>query len=186
MIQISEFLPDPIGSDAQGEWIEIWNSGTEAVSVAGWKLKTTSKGEFILKGTISPGEYLLLKRPQTKLTLKNDGETIYLFNAQGKLADEASFLFKAAEGQSFARLGASFVSASPTPGKENKILQANLINQNPPIGASLGGVSGSVWGGGLGLALFLALGILFVIKRNEDLRNIFFGGDQKTGREVSF
>lgn len=186
MIQISEFLPDPIGKDSEGEWIELQNNGETNISLVGWKIKTTNKGEFYLKGSIGSGELRLLKRSETKLTLKNDGETIYLYDKSGALTDEASYSFQAVEGKSFARTTNGFVSTEPTPGGQNKVVLAGLIEQNNPEGIPLNKQAGGLWAGGLGLALFLALGILFVIKRNEDLQHIFFGRNTETGRKTSF
>jgi len=35
MVTINEFLPDPTGSDAGGEWVELYNSGDSAIDIGG-------------------------------------------------------------------------------------------------------------------------------------------------------
>ena len=37
-ISISEFLPNPEGSDTGNEWIELYNSGAEELSLNGWQI----------------------------------------------------------------------------------------------------------------------------------------------------
>lgn len=185
MIQISEVLPNPIGNDAEGEWIELQNTGSEAVSLLGFKLKTSGKKEFALSGTIGPGEYLLLRRPQTKLTLKNEGDTITILGKDRKILDEVKYSFKVDEGKSLVRIDGRLFLGSPTPGAENReIFTASMIKTNfvPEEVVS----RGVAWSEGLGLALFLGLGILFLIKRNENLSNIFFGSNKESRKESSF
>jgi hypothetical protein len=42
-VVINEFIPDPDGSDADLEWIELYNSSGDAMSVAGWYLTTATR-----------------------------------------------------------------------------------------------------------------------------------------------
>lgn len=42
-VVINEFMPDPDGSDADREWIELYNSSGDAVSVAGWFITTATR-----------------------------------------------------------------------------------------------------------------------------------------------
>src|SRR3989338_6477825 len=48
MVQISEWLPNPAGADAEGEWIELWNSGQESVPLQGWRLTDAAGRSFRL------------------------------------------------------------------------------------------------------------------------------------------
>ena len=45
-MRISEFLPNPIGSDSQtgmdGEWVELVNTGNQTVDLTGWELRSGS------------------------------------------------------------------------------------------------------------------------------------------------
>ncbi len=39
-VEISEFMPNPINiTDANGEWVELYNSSDAAVNISGWKLR---------------------------------------------------------------------------------------------------------------------------------------------------
>ena len=38
MLYINEWLPNPVGNDATGEFIELYNSGTTGVSLNGYSL----------------------------------------------------------------------------------------------------------------------------------------------------
>ena len=187
MIFINEWLPNPAGNDAQGEWVELFNNGNAPVNLNGWVLKTGGTGKFNLKSTIGAGEYLVLKRTDTKLVLKNTDESLFLYNSAGNLADQSSFLGSAPEGKSFARiLGADgsyrFVWSEPTPGAINKIAANNLVSinnyptsipLNPTLGAS--GFLGLL----LGSSLVLTALVMFVLKRNENLFKLFFRGDEE-------
>lgn len=185
MIQISEILPDPLGKDTEGEWIELWNNGSET-TLSGWTIKTSGKSKYILSGEIKEGERKVFKRAVTKLTLKNENDSVYLYAPSGKLMDEVNYPFPATEGKSLVRFGDKLVLGEPTPGKVNQeVFTAQLISSDIPFGkVSRGDASG--FGSGLGLALLMALGILFLIKTNEDLSNIFFRRDEGTGKSSGF
>ena len=49
MVLISEFLPNPPGKDADGEWIELLTRN-QAVDLSGWVLKDASGKSFSLDG----------------------------------------------------------------------------------------------------------------------------------------
>lgn len=126
MVLISEFLPNPAGKDADGEWIELFNSGTEPVDLSGWVLKDASGKSFSLDGyRIAPAEYLVLNSKTTKIGLNNGGETLFLYRS-GDRKDQAEFSGTAGEGISVSRKigesglgGETVFSSSPTPGREN-------------------------------------------------------------------
>ena len=99
---ISEFLPNPYGSDTEGEWVELWNIGNETVSLCGWLLDDEeggSKPYYLEEEIIAPQEYLLLQRNQTKIALNNDADTVRLFAGSGNLVSEATYV-KGIEGES--------------------------------------------------------------------------------------
>jgi len=74
------------------EWIELFNDGSAPVNLAGWALMTKGGQKFAFNGrTIGTGEYLLLSRGETKLTLHNTDGALALYDTSGKLADEAQF-----------------------------------------------------------------------------------------------
>ncbi|MEK7195100.1 MAG: lamin tail domain-containing protein [Patescibacteria group bacterium] len=188
MILINEWLPNPGGPDMAGEWIELFNSGEEPVDVSSWKI-TSGDGKFYIKSvSISGREYLLLKREDTKLVLKNiDGE-LRLHDAQGKLQDQALFLGSAPEGKSFGKIvgekggQGEFLWLSPTPGAENSIpMETGIIRNEYPYSTPLNKqiTTPEFFGLMIGSALTLTALIMFILRRDENLFKLFFGGDEK-------
>lgn len=117
---INEFLPNPVGKDTDGEFIELFNNSQNEVSLAGWKIKDASGKTFVFNQKISGGEYLVLNYKTTKISLNNDAETIFLYDSAGKLIDKAGFSGDSVEGRSYSRENnGEFAFTSPTPGKAN-------------------------------------------------------------------
>ncbi|PIR49618.1 hypothetical protein COU79_03865 [Candidatus Peregrinibacteria bacterium CG10_big_fil_rev_8_21_14_0_10_54_7] len=121
---ISEFLPNPYGEEEEGEWVELQNTGGETVSLCGWLLddgegggKPYSLGEE----SITPGQYLLLPRSQTKVALNNDVDAVRLFSGSGNLVAEVTYV-KGMEGEAMGlREDGLFVwTPYPTPGEPNR------------------------------------------------------------------
>ncbi|MDO8442668.1 MAG: lamin tail domain-containing protein [bacterium] len=96
---IKEFLPNPVGADKDGEYIKIFNDGNVSVSLVGWKISDASNKSFSLSGSIQPSGELKLIYSQTKLSLNNGGETVFLFDANGALADKLGYTGAAEEGK---------------------------------------------------------------------------------------
>ncbi|MDD5431310.1 MAG: lamin tail domain-containing protein [Candidatus Pacebacteria bacterium] len=96
---VKEFLPNPVGSDKEGEYIKIFNDGDKAVILNGWQLKDASGKTHKLSGTLDAGREMSLLYSQTKIALNNNGETIYLYDNAGKLTDELGYTGMAEEGQ---------------------------------------------------------------------------------------
>ena len=123
-VVINEFLPDPAGDDAEGEWVEVFNKESEPVDLAGWKLADkTSKFTIPQNTVIGAKSFLVFSRPTTKLSINNDGEILSLIDPSGELAFKVSYEDKAPEGQTWARqLDGQWVwSSRPTPGSQNII-----------------------------------------------------------------
>ena len=87
MLFINEWLPNPVGNDIKGEFIELFNDNTASVNLDGWNLKNEAGKQFKLSGIIGPQGYLVLSRSKTKLALKNDGGALFLYDPQGVLQD---------------------------------------------------------------------------------------------------
>ena len=67
-IRISEFLPNPVGKDADGEWIELENTLENTVSLCGWEIDDSEEGskEYLLDTyQLAAHAFLLLPREQT-------------------------------------------------------------------------------------------------------------------------
>jgi micrococcal nuclease len=80
-VMISEILPNPLGKDAEGEWIELVNTLETTVSLCGWELDDGEKGSkpFALDTfSIAGRERLLFLREKTKIALNNSNEVVRL------------------------------------------------------------------------------------------------------------
>jgi hypothetical protein len=59
---------DPISGDNNDEYVELYNRGTNAVDLAGWRLEDAVSYEFADGMTLAPGGYLVVgKNPQPAL-----------------------------------------------------------------------------------------------------------------------
>lgn len=187
MIYINEWLPNPVGADAAGEWIELWNSGGTAVGLDGWVLKTENGKKFSLAGRRIPAHgYLVLKRTTTKLSLRNADGGLALYGASGTLADRGNFDGSAPEGKSFSRVDYTtgpaqhFAFADPTPGAANAVVRSVVaIHGYPahvPLNREFTNAPFSVIM--MGTAVLLTGLIIYVIKANDGLSKLFFPRDE--------
>lgn len=88
-IFISEIFPNPEGQDTGnldyplGEFVELYNFGTRDVNLLGWKIgnnQKTVKIESVSTSTVIKfGEYFLVWRKNSNLVLRNDTDSIKLF-----------------------------------------------------------------------------------------------------------
>ena len=133
-IIFNEILPSPKGSDETEEWIEIFNKNDFQVDLSGWKISDTAgkTTTFVLPaGSKIAGEgFLIFRRPDTKITLNNDGDTLNLIQPNGNILDKVSFE-KAATGRSYNKMENSWSwSDNLTPGAENIIPQEETEKDN--------------------------------------------------------
>jgi hypothetical protein len=65
-VKINELMPNPEGTDGDAEWVELYNTGDEAVALDGWALNWGKSGSysgavvFSVGTDLEPGGYLLL------------------------------------------------------------------------------------------------------------------------------
>lgn len=132
-IVITEFLPNPVGSDGEGEFIELYNNGSQAVDLSSWSLEDATKKKYVIADTfISAGGYVSLDRSITNIALNNTGgELLTLRRSDERVADTASFEGSAQEGFSYAKseTGSWRWTSIPSPGAVNIFATANT----PPI-----------------------------------------------------
>jgi hypothetical protein len=186
MVFINEWFPNPAGSDAKGEFVELFNNGEKPVSLNGWSLATKNGKQFPLSGyRIAAGGYLILPRSVTKLTLKNNDETLMLRDAKSHLVDQSSFSGAAPDGQSFNRVNYGtdgsqhFAFGNPTPGAANSAaLQIHITNIDHPLNIPLNqtSISGVQFASLLvGTAALVTGLIVYTLRQNENLSQLFFG-----------
>ena len=188
MIYINEWLPDPAGADAKGEFVELYNDGPVAVNLRGWTLKTENNKKFSLPGRIVPAHgYLLLGRAAVKLSLRNTDGGLSLYGANGILVDDANFFGTAPEGKSFSRVVRnadgvqSFIFIDPTPGAANGAIDTVIAVRRYPLDAPLNHPLNSFgfFAIMMGTAALLLGLILYAIKTNSDLSKLFFRRNEK-------
>ena len=82
-VVITEFMPNPAAvTDANGEWLELFNAGDVAVDLAGWQLEDDGTNSHTIQGplVIEPGQYLVLGNNDESAT--NGGVTVaYKYSA---------------------------------------------------------------------------------------------------------
>ena len=204
MVYINEFFPNPAGPDAAGEFIELYNDGPAAVSLAGWKIgtgtvSTTVAGQtvvpakakaFQLEGFAVPSRgYLVLKHAEDGISLKNTDGALLLYGPDGNVVSEEAFRGAAPEGQSYSRMnggagsGRYFIFTDPTPGGPNAAFGGNIAAAHYPEGVPLGPppampASTTAIFSAIGLGAFLATIITYAIKKNKNLSHLLFGGNE--------
>ncbi len=128
ILEITEFLPDPQGSDSadipDGEWVEIYNSGSEEINLLGFILKDKNDDkELIVTSTnvmnstiIKPKEYKVIYRNgDGSFTLNNNEfEKVRLYDQKLNLIDEVSYS-TSAEAVSWSKLNGIWISSIPSP-----------------------------------------------------------------------
>jgi len=109
---ISEVLYDPVGTEPDGEWIEIFNPTGSSVALSGWKLNDNSSSQDIIPNlTLSPGQFLVVAAKESAFRslypafsgnlvslenaigngLSNTGDRVILFDDRGNPADAVSY-----------------------------------------------------------------------------------------------
>jgi len=106
-IVINEVMLDPPSDERDGEYVELFNRGTVAVDLTGWRFVDGIDFAFPPGTTIAAGEYVVVAANATRLRathgdlpvlgdfsgrLDNRGERLRLADAYGNLADEVDFL----------------------------------------------------------------------------------------------
>ncbi|MFH1131454.1 MAG: lamin tail domain-containing protein [Pseudomonadota bacterium] len=109
-IMVTEFMADPGAvSDNDGEWLEIYNPGDQAVDLSGWTLKDNDSDTHTLSATnplvIQPKSYLVLSRntdsntnggvpagyQYSDVNLANASDEIILLDATGTEVDRVVY-----------------------------------------------------------------------------------------------
>jgi hypothetical protein len=130
-VWINEVLPDPTGSDTEGEWIELILEQEQAVDLAGWKLVDGSTTFLLPKGsTASP--FLVVARERSKIALNNTGEKLFLVSPAGRIVQGIE-IPSAKEGEAFARKPntMSWDWTEPTKGATNIFTEQVTLTEPP-------------------------------------------------------
>lgn len=94
-IIISEIFPRAAKDDRTNEWIELTNTGEQEVTLGNWQVDDADGGSkpYILPDTLSiPAQTaLLIKAPDSKLSLSNTKDSVRLFDPAGKLIQSVEY-----------------------------------------------------------------------------------------------
>ncbi len=105
-VLINEIMPAPAKGNAEEEWIEIFNKGSQDISMSGWWLDDEEKGSkpwaFPQNTLLKQHGFLLIKRKNSKIVLGNTHDEIRLWNQKGELIQKISYS-KAKTGNSYER-----------------------------------------------------------------------------------
>ncbi len=90
---LNEILPNP-GKNSEEEYIEIKNDESGLIDLFGWKIKDASRGkgyEFKDHVLIESGKYFVIYKSESKISLNNSKESVYLFNSRGDMVSSVSY-----------------------------------------------------------------------------------------------
>jgi hypothetical protein len=126
-VTVTEFLPDPVGDDATGEWIELFYEGDSPAVLCGWSVDDDEGGSkpFRLDEVVLlPGAFHVISRPESKIALNNDKDAVRLIAPlpEGGTGMVLTIPYtRAPVGESFAlREDGEWVwTPHPTPGEPN-------------------------------------------------------------------
>ncbi len=124
-VVLNEIFANPV--DENEEFIELYNSGDQAVIISGYKVADLSKSFAINEATMAAKSFYLLKKADTKIALNNDTETVTLKDSGDLTLDSFSY-DGTIEGKSYSRLadGGNWLA-----GTEPTTLSANQAPPSP-------------------------------------------------------
>jgi len=187
VVYINEWYPNPQGRD-DGEFVELFNSGSSSVSLAGWSLWTggRAKPHVIEAVFVGPSGYALFSKTSTKLSLKNSDGGLWLYGPGGALVDHGAFVGPAPEGKSFSRTDYGtadtqhFAFVDPTPGAPNQTIDDVVAVGHYPFGVALNPSFGFLQAFGLAVALATAVlaGWSYLAHADKKIHQLIIEGDE--------
>lgn len=138
-IHINELMPKnrTTVADADGnysDWLELYNATDAEIDLTGWRLTDdmADREKLSLDGVaIGAGEYLIVWLTGSKGTgfaLDADGESVWLLDADGKIAGWVSYAaIKKDQSLSRAADGSYVTILAPTPGRRNTAVDARMF-----------------------------------------------------------
>lgn len=124
-IQITELLPNPASpqTDADDEFVELFNPNLEPVNLLGYRIETGNSYSYhfeIGDITMAANSYVVVYSRDTSLALSNAGGKARLLNPNGEVVSETSLYDAADDNLSWALLGGIWQwTTTPTPGSAN-------------------------------------------------------------------
>ena len=124
-IIITEILPNPAlpATDENDEFVELYNAGSEPVSLDGYKIQTGldySHSVTLSAQTIEPGGFFVLTSGASSLSLTNSGGRVRLLDPSGDVMSESDAYGQADEGESWSLISGTWQwTSKPTPATTN-------------------------------------------------------------------
>ena len=169
-VVINEIMYDLDGTDTDREWVEIFNNGSAAVNLSGYKFFEANTNHSLTPETessVPAGGYAVIVDNIAKFradwpnfsgiifdssfSLNNDlGETLAIKNTTNNIVDQVTYIADTSgtsAGKSLQKNGDSWVIATPTPGAINATssdTNASGGNANGAIGSTSISSSGSM------------------------------------------
>lgn len=125
-VMMTELFPNPAGVDDGQEFIELFNGGSEAVSLDGYVItinSSTQKSFIVPSGlSIEPSAYVVLTQSMVPFVLPNTQASLALTAPDGSLVATTAQYNSPADGVSWSLIGESWYDTKPpTPGAENRM-----------------------------------------------------------------
>jgi len=132
-ITINEILPNPVGDEEAGEWMELYCFDGEGVDLENWLLQDAGgKKYFFGKERIENGGFLIIERSKSAIALNNSGdETVYLKDPRGAIVSSLNY-HETYEGLSYAleEDGEYQWTEILTPGEKNEFPEKKIYPRN--------------------------------------------------------
>ncbi|MCX6728323.1 MAG: lamin tail domain-containing protein [Candidatus Saccharibacteria bacterium] len=124
-LQITELLPNPIGSDEGNEFIEIYNPNSSSVNLSEYKLMvgvSAEKYNFPAGSIINPNQYMSFSNDDIKFTLVNTTSSVKLVSSDDQQVYESSTYFSPEDGSAWSLIDGSWqYTNQPTPNEVNRV-----------------------------------------------------------------
>lgn len=134
-VEVSEILPNPAepDSDADSEFVELFNPHSVPVDIGGYVLKAglngTYKHTFSAGTFVEPNSYIVVTSANSSLTLSNTAGKVLLYDPEGTMLSESATYSEAPAGQAYILVdGAWQWTVAITPALAN-----NYVAPPPPI-----------------------------------------------------
>ncbi len=128
-LRINELFPDPVSpeTDAQDEWVEIYNPNDTEINLENYKLQTGNSFSYsftFAEITISAGGYISVSSGESSLVLSNSGGAARLLDPLGNVVDALASYPNAEPGEGYAFDGLAWSwTTTPTRNAENIMTQ---------------------------------------------------------------
>ncbi|MDB5183545.1 MAG: hypothetical protein JWO07_226 [Candidatus Saccharibacteria bacterium] len=141
-LQITEVLPNAVGSDTGNEFIEVYNPTNRMINLSMYSVAVGTNQEktyaFPIGSTIGPGEYRSFSDSAMKFTLVNTSSRVVLHAIDGSSLGDTGTYNSPAEGESWAFINGEWqYTNQPTPGTENQL----SVEEDTPVDVTDSGLA---------------------------------------------